>query len=202
MNLKHTLNEARHEAMSLSIHETALSGHANGCQDVVTSHHDCANVGRQKLLENCSSRGLKLVLENNETNEVEITLYFSSSHLLSLDPAKLLEMAAGDTNNTVTFVSIPRQKLVVIIRDCGKLASSNLSMLLGNLQLSARQISFIASGAPFTKISPLFWPNCRTMTLARRRLETNSKDFCTPSSMLPYKNVSDHPLTVSTRAIR
>lgn len=51
-----------------------------------------------------------------------------------------------------------------------------------NLQLSGRQISRIASGAPFTYISPLLSPNWRTITLARLSWDTNSKDLRTPSS--------------------
>lgn len=93
--------------MSFSVHETTFPCDANGCQDVVACHHDSTNVGSQKFFQNCCSRRLKLVLENDKTNKVEVTFDFASGHLLSLDPTKLLEMTAGNTNDTITFVSIP-----------------------------------------------------------------------------------------------
>lgn len=43
-----------------------------------------------------------------------------------------------------------------------------------------------------TYISPLFWPNVLTITLARRRWETNSNDFSTPNSNGVWINVSDY----------
>lgn len=95
--------------MCLAIHETTLSCDANGCQDVVARHHNCANVGGQKLFQYRCSCGLELVLKNDETNKIEVTFNIISSHLLGLDPAELLKMTAGNSNNTITLVSIPRE---------------------------------------------------------------------------------------------
>lgn len=95
--------------MCLSIHKTTFSCDTNGCQDIVTRHHDCADVRSQEFFQNSCSRGLELVFKNDETNKIEITLNFSSGHLLSLDPAKLLEMTASNTNDTITLMSIPGQ---------------------------------------------------------------------------------------------
>lgn len=181
---RHTFSKAWNKAMGLSIHETTLSCHADGRQDVVTGHHYCPNVGVKKLLNDSCSCGLELVLKNNEANKVKVALDFTSGHFLSLDPAELLKMTASNTNYTITLVSVPRQKLVIILGDYRVLVNVPLDPWPGYLQLSGRHISFIASGAPLTKMSPLFWPNCRTITLARRRLETNSNVFCTPSSTL------------------
>jgi hypothetical protein len=114
---KHTLSKARYKAMGLSIHKTTLSCHANSRQDVVTSNHYSSNIGLKKLLNDSCSGRLKLVLKNDEANKVKVTFNLTSGHLLSLDPAELLKVTASNTNNTITLVSVPRQKFIVILRD-------------------------------------------------------------------------------------
>ncbi|KAI6766252.1 hypothetical protein HG530_007322 [Fusarium avenaceum] len=105
--------------MGLSIHETTLSRHADGRQDVVTGHHYCPNVGVKELLNDSRSCRLELVLKNNEANKVKVAFDFTSGHFLSLDPTELLEVTASNTNYTITLVSVPRQKLVIILGDYG-----------------------------------------------------------------------------------
>lgn len=92
--------------MSSSIHKAALPSDTDGCQDVVTSNHHSSDVGSQKLLQNSRRGRLELILKDDESYKVEVTFDISSSHLLSLDPAELLEVTAGNTDDTVTLVRV------------------------------------------------------------------------------------------------
>lgn len=101
-----TLDEVRDETVSSTVHKTALPRHTDGCQNIITRYHHRTNVGCKQFLQDTGSGGLKLVFEHDETDEVKIIFDIRSTHLLSLDPAQLLQMSGGTPNDSVSFMGI------------------------------------------------------------------------------------------------
>lgn len=189
-----TFYKSRHKAMCATIHQSTLAGNTDGRQNVVASHHDCADIRIQQLLDHACGGGFELVLEDDEADEIEIALYFSTSHLLSLDPAQLLQVSSSAGNDTIPLVGVERKPFFIVLGNCSyRQWPVWIRGEQTRLQVSGLQISRIASGAPLTKMSPLRCPNLRTMTLALRSCETNSNDLSTPSSKDSCFDVSvDH----------
>lgn len=55
--------------MSMLIEETAFSGNAYRCQNIIARHHDCAYIGVIQLLQHWSCARFELVLEDNEAHK-------------------------------------------------------------------------------------------------------------------------------------
>lgn len=109
-----TFNKPWHKTVCSAVDETTFAGNADGGKDVVSGDHNSTNIRGKQLLQHSGGRRLKLILENDETNEVEATFDIRTCHLLSFDPTKLLKVAGSTPDDTVTFVSIVRQKIIIV----------------------------------------------------------------------------------------
>lgn len=95
--------------MRATLYQPTLTRNTDGRKDIVACYHYSSNVGLKKFLQNSSRAWLELVLENNEANKVKVALSIGTSHLLSLDPTKLLQMPGRTSNYSISFVSVVRE---------------------------------------------------------------------------------------------
>lgn len=103
--------------MRIAVQKSAFSRNADGCEDIVSCHHDGTNVGIQELLQHGCRRRLQLVLENNEPDKVEPALDFGPGQLLRLDPAKFRQVPRRAADDSIPLVGVVGKLLVVIARD-------------------------------------------------------------------------------------
>jgi hypothetical protein len=101
-----TFCEMRHEAMCSLINQIAFPRHTNGSQNVISSAHDLPDASFCELTQNASSARLQFVLENDESDEVELRLSLFAFRLLDLHPIQFGDMFSGASYNTVTSVRI------------------------------------------------------------------------------------------------
>jgi hypothetical protein len=88
------------------VEKTTFSSNTDGRQDVVACYHYSSNIRVFEFFQNTRSARLQLVLEDDETDEIQIPLNFSASHLLGSDPAQPIEMSRSAADNTVTLMSV------------------------------------------------------------------------------------------------
>ena len=92
--------------MCIFVYQTTIPRHANCCQDVVTSHHDGANVGLSQLPQNSFRGRLELILKDDEPYEIQVILDILAFHLLRLNPWKFCDVSSSACDDPVTLVGV------------------------------------------------------------------------------------------------
>ena len=103
--------------MTRLVNNSTLPRNADSGQDVIPGDHDGPYVRLNELLDNLCRRWLQLVLEDDEADEFEVGFHLVPRHRLRLNPAESLDVLGGASNDTVSFVSVKREKLFVVRRE-------------------------------------------------------------------------------------
>src|SRR5687767_14357954 len=130
--------------MRVAFDQATFPSNTDRCQDIVTRHHDGADVRHLQLLQNAGGSGLELVLENNEAYKLEFSLSLSSRHLLCLDPTEPVQMLCRAANNTVALMRVVRKQFFVVRRDCNAHVSAICSLRGFELTYSSLVGRFLA----------------------------------------------------------
>lgn len=104
-------------------------------------------------------------------------------HPLGFEPRQTFDTLSRDGDYTIAGTGVIREQVIVILRDCQVPPSGSMNGVRPMYpQESFSQISTMTSGAPFTYTSIVLLLSRFTMTLIRRKEDTNSKVRITPSS--------------------
>lgn len=151
--------------------EAALASHAYSGTNIVACDHTTRQMSSTKGVNVRGCAGFQLVLENNETEELEIRLrnvtgtrsisyalrYYCLNgmhippHSLCSKPRQTFNGFASNSDDTEPISSVVRKHIVIIMGNCKQSQSAVSSVdVLFPLHDEGSHISGITSGAPLT----------------------------------------------------
>ena len=104
--------------MSGAINEITFSCDADGCEYVVSSAHDLANISLVEFLDHVRRGLFQFVFEDDKPEKFKLRFGVMTRQLFHFRPIQRCNVLSGTGDDSKSSVSIEAEQLLVVYRDC------------------------------------------------------------------------------------